>query len=911
MIAGYDAPRPRRRITIILSAFLWARILLLTVLAADPGVHTEMRPGCPWADTDGHHINAHGFCILRHADKYIWYGSQKIEGKSESEKNEAGVSCYVSTDLLNWKNSGLVLSVDSEGQHPDVAKAGILGRPKVIFIPSTKKFVMYFKLYPPGAAGNTAGTDVAYVGVATSPDPLGPFVYQGKFTGAGSPKGSGDFAVFQDEDGAVYHIAVRKPDKSLVVGRLADDGLRPAGDYIVMQGIAPATEAPAMFNSKGKYYLLGSGSTGWNPNPARMFVADQIEGPYKSLGNPCQGMNPHNSLGPEKAFGGQSTFVMPSPGATDEWIAMFDIWNPAEPVKAGYIWLPLRFESEKPVIRWQNEWKPIPSIPRDRHIIAVNQVGYETGRPMRFTAPISADGTDFLVRPSKGGEPVFRAKISGNIGDFSAINTPPGEYLIEAAGGALKPGVSDPFLIRPGLWKDLFWQPAVDFLIDSRSVVGTHPSVYGGCPWRDGTYYDAILPALVMLHRADPARIAAMPHQIDWHADKKRVMDPAFRFDAKNPCSEGVMDAVRKYFTEIEPPADDAPDLVKLIHWGAGFYLVNPATKDPSGDPDPRCIHPQTVEQIAYVVWAWPELNQWLPESFYVRCRDFCETNWTPSMEIGKWWAPATYLTVDQIEGDNPMGGLLHPYKGRHAPGHSIVPNLLMHEIAKRDGLADPDKYLAAAVKQADWIVKNLDWNDPRTTKGHRMSEHRTIQNLVWMLQNYPDQAPDGLKPKITEWAAVAAERSDNMWDMRRFDDGQNWTIPKVNDVGNLAATPGIALAASWVIDDPALKARMREIAVSHADAVFGRNPRLAAAPNKPQMGFTGIERGWPIGYKENVCARLELCRGSISAAPGSEMFPFNPEGPYRHAEGWVNYGAAWCLSLAYLEFDFQTRKVP
>jgi hypothetical protein len=33
-------------------------------------------------------------------------------------------------------------------------------------------------------------------------------------------------------------------------------------------------------------------------------------------------------------------------------------------------------------------------------------------------------------------------------------------------------------------------------------------------------------------------------------------------------------------------------------------------------------------------------------------------------------------------------------------------------------------------------------------------------------------------------------------------------------------------------------------------------------------------------------------------------MFPFNPEGAFRHAEGWVNYGASWCVSLAYLQFD-------
>jgi len=547
---------------------------------------------------------------------------------------------------------------------------------------------------------------------------------------------------------------------------------------------------------------------------------------------------------------------------------------------------------------------PQSEMARDAHLIAVNQVGYETARPKRFTAPLSDDGSAFIVRAAKGGDALFRSVIRGKIGDFSAFDAPTGEYVIEVRGGSLKSGISDPFLIRPNLWKDLFWQPAVDFLIDSRSVVGTHPSAFGGCPWRDGTYYDAILPSLVLFHRADPARIAAMPRQIDWHADKKRVLATTFKFDAKNPNSEGVMESVRRYYTELEPPAADAPDVVKLIHWGAGYYLVNPATKDPSKDPDPRQIHSQTVEQVAYVVWAWPTLKQWLPKSFYEKCRDFCEKNWTPSLAIDKWWDPSTYLTVDMVAGDNPVGGLLHPYKGRHAPGHSIIPNLLMHEIAKRDGLADPDRYLAAAVKQAEWIVKNLDWNDPRTTKGHRMSEHRTIPSLVWLLQNYPDKAPVGLKEKITAWAEVAAKRSANLWDIRRFDDGGHWTIPKINDVGNWVGTPGIALAASWVIDDPKLKSRMQELAVSHADAVFGRNPRLAAAPNKPEMGFTGIERGWPKAYKDNVCARLELCRGSISSCPGSEMFPFNPEGAYRHPEGWVNYGAAWCLSLAYFQFD-------
>ena len=547
---------------------------------------------------------------------------------------------------------------------------------------------------------------------------------------------------------------------------------------------------------------------------------------------------------------------------------------------------------------------PEPPVARDVHQVAVNQVGYVTGRPKRFTAPLSQDGTALAVRGEDGGEPLFRGTIRGGIGDFSDFRPADSgrRYVVEVRGGSLKDGRSDPFLVRSNLLEEQFWQAAVDFLIDSRSVVGTHPSAYGGCPWRDGTYYDAILPSLVLFYLADPARVEAMPRQVDWAADKARVTAPGFRFDAKNPCSEGVMDAVRNYYG-LEAPKPDAPDVVKLIHWGAGYYLMNPATRDPSGDPDKRRIHSQTVEQVAYVVWAWPRLKQWLPESFHEQCRDFCFQHWEPSLEVDRWWDPSTYLTIEQVTGKNPMGGLLHPYKGRHAPGHSIVPNLLMHEVVQREGRGDAGKYLEAAVKQAAWCVEHLDWRDPRTTKGQRMSEHRTIPNLVWLLQKYPDDAPPGLKEKISAWVDVAIERSDNLWDFRRYDMGAHWTIPKLNDVGNALSLPAIAAAASWVVDADRGQ-RLEQIAMAAVDHVFGRNPRLAAAPSQPAMGFPEIERGWPKEHPHNICARLELCRGSISASPGSEMFPFHPEGGYRHAEGWVNYGASWCISLAYLRFD-------
>jgi len=543
--------------------------------------------------------------------------------------------------------------------------------------------------------------------------------------------------------------------------------------------------------------------------------------------------------------------------------------------------------------------------------IAVNQVGYVTGQPKRFTAPKSADGIRFAIRAASGGDPLFRGEIRGGIGDFSAFQPKDSDqrYTVEVEGKGAPNVISDPFLIRSGLLQEQFWQPAVDFLIDSRSVLGTHPSAYGGCPWRDGTYYDAIIPSLVLFYLADPERVKAMPRQIDWEADKKRVLDPGFKYNGKDPGGKGALKIARDYY-QLEPPAADAPDVVKLIHWGAGYYLTEPKTHDPSKDPLGPMIHPQTIEQVAYVVWAWPSLKQWLPESFYQKCLELCLKHWEPSLEISPHWNTETYLDTEAIVG-KPLGATsLHPFKGRHAPGHSIVPNLLMHEVAKREGRDDAARYLEAAVKQAAWCVENLDWNDPRTTKGHRMAEHRTIPNLVWLLQNHPDAAPKGLKEKINAWVDVAISRSDNLWDFRRYDLENHWTIPELNDVGNILSLPAIATAAGWVVDDENKKSRLAEISAAAVDHVFGRNPRLAAAPAKPEMGFPEIERGWPVSYKDDVCARLELCRGSISSSPGSEMFPFNPRGKPRHPEGWVNYGASWCISLAYLQFN-ATGKTP
>ncbi|WP_276371392.1 hypothetical protein [Chryseolinea sp. H1M3-3] len=535
--------------------------------------------------------------------------------------------------------------------------------------------------------------------------------------------------------------------------------------------------------------------------------------------------------------------------------------------------------------------------------VILNQTGFEPDAPKRFTAPLTSDGAVFVIRKKNDSKNLFQAKVKNHIGDFTAFNAQGKDFVVVLKGGT---ETSFPFNIERNFYQEQFWNSALNFMVDSRSVTGSHPSAYGGSPWRDGVYYAYEVPSLIWLYRADPAFFEQMTKQINWEDDKQRILSSGFIFDANNPESDQVMESVKRYYTELAAPHEDAPDIVKLIHWGLGFYLMKPYTKDPSADPAPRQIHSQVVEQFSHLLYAWDrlKLNRWLPQSFYDQCLHFALTHWKASGSFGvdPLWDTKTYTDPDKAAGEWKLDKDLHPYKGRHVPGHSILPNLYMSQVVKDKYPELSATFLAAAQEQTRWIIEHLDWNHPGTTKGQRGSEFQTILNLVWFLEKMPEHAPEGLQQKIEVWAKTVVSRSDNMWDFRRYDLQDHWTIPVMNETGNLAGFPACALAAYRVVKDEHVKARIREVAYAHIDNLFGRNPKMAAASHRPEKGYELVERGWPIGYKLDVCARLEFCRGGLDASPGSEMYPYNPDGKYRHPEGWINWNASWNVSLAMLK---------
>ena len=319
--------------------------------AQQMGSKLNIQPGKLWNDSHGEPINAHGGGVLYHNGIYYWYGTHKIQGLSEAKHADGGIHCYASKDLVKWQDMGMVLNLVKGDDTQDLAYECNFDRPKVVFNAKTRNFVAFFKLYLKGF-----GVETGFVGVALSKSPTGPFTYSHKFLGANSPNGSGDFAMYQEENGDLYHLAVRKPDKAFVVGKMDEEYLLPAGQYVVCSGILEKTEAPAIVKRNGTYHLLASGSTGWDPNPARYFTSTSLTGPWEYHGNPCSGINPINGLGPEKAFGGQSTFILKVQGREDAYIAMFDVNKPDHPFESRYIWLPVDIQNNQFSLHWQDAW---------------------------------------------------------------------------------------------------------------------------------------------------------------------------------------------------------------------------------------------------------------------------------------------------------------------------------------------------------------------------------------------------------------------------------------------------------------------------------------------------------------------------------------------------------------------------
>lgn len=349
-------------------------------------------PGEPWVDTAGKPIQAHGGSVMQVGDTFYWYGENKERTLPGSKIYTYGVRCYSSKDLYNWTDLGLIIPPELDKPGSALHPSSQLDRPHIIYNARTKKFVCWLKIM-----GSAAQTRTVLVADAIT----GP--YQMLRTGM-MPDGmsAGDFdLVVEPSDGKAYQYFERVHSE-LICADLSDDYTDVTGYYSThFPRVGPpfVREGPAYFRRNGKHYLITSGTTGYHPNPSEIAVADSYHGPWTVLGDL------HPSDRSRTSFNSQVSCVFKHPAKKDLYIALADRWLPDLPTKEGvkfetgeaskdfqgafaklfsgrmadltagekaaigpgpvefntsistYVWLPISFEKERPLIEWRPEWK--------------------------------------------------------------------------------------------------------------------------------------------------------------------------------------------------------------------------------------------------------------------------------------------------------------------------------------------------------------------------------------------------------------------------------------------------------------------------------------------------------------------------------------------------------------------------
>lgn len=252
-----------------------------------------------------------------------------------------------------------------------------MDRPHIIYNGKTKKYVCWLKIM------NKDQTQTSTV--LTADHILGPYT---KVKEGLRPLGmsAGDFDLVVAPDGKAYYYFERVHSETICAD-LTEDYTDVTGYYSTHfpLGTPPyVREATAHFYRKGLHYLLTSGTTGYFPNPSEIACSKSWHGPFMVLGDP------HVNDTTRTSFQSQISSVFKVSNKKELYIAVADRWIPGElsstyeqmekiffwifnrdtPMPTGmkrpepentsiadYVWLPIRFDGERPYIDWKEDWK--------------------------------------------------------------------------------------------------------------------------------------------------------------------------------------------------------------------------------------------------------------------------------------------------------------------------------------------------------------------------------------------------------------------------------------------------------------------------------------------------------------------------------------------------------------------------
>jgi hypothetical protein len=312
-----------------------------------------------WHTKNGLPINSQGGGIFKFADpltgekKYHWYGVHYKEAdtyRNDPSVTQKGntfesVTCYSSTDLVNWTFEADVLTTEELKKQKDYRKTW-LGRLGVAYIPEMQKYAMFVQ----------HGTGVL---ITLSDSPTGQFSWHQQISMKDmiGTTNTGDQTVFTDEDtGKSYLIYSYGQGRNKIY--VSEIGVKNGKVSLldctkVFRG--QSREGNCMFKYKNKYYLSASNIYGWDSSLAYYLVADNIRGPYTAAKKDMLVMNGSSD---DYAHVTQTGFFVTLKGSKQETVIYCgDRWANFAGNGLGYNqWFPLSFEGHIPYFNSLGSW---------------------------------------------------------------------------------------------------------------------------------------------------------------------------------------------------------------------------------------------------------------------------------------------------------------------------------------------------------------------------------------------------------------------------------------------------------------------------------------------------------------------------------------------------------------------------
>ncbi len=309
-----------------------------------------------WYTVDGEPIYSQGGGIFQFKEeqtgklKYYWYGVHYAEAETylkdpsvTLERNHfKGVTCYTSTDLVNWTFEKHVLTPEAVNFEENPTWLGRMG---VAYVAEINQYALFIQ----------HGKNVM---IALADSPLGDFKVHRHIdmtSRIGTPN-TGDQTVFTDPDtGKSYLVYSYGQGRNKIY--VSEIGVRDDKvDLLDLTQIfrGASREGNCMFKYKGKYYMAASNIYGWDGSYAYYLVADDIRGPYK----PTNEMLIMPGSEQDYAHVSQTGFFYTLRGSEQETVLFCgDRWAEFAGNGLGYNqWTPLSFDGDVPHFNSLHSW---------------------------------------------------------------------------------------------------------------------------------------------------------------------------------------------------------------------------------------------------------------------------------------------------------------------------------------------------------------------------------------------------------------------------------------------------------------------------------------------------------------------------------------------------------------------------